>query len=247
MTAMRWCARRAAAGLGATITPIKLGEAVRGLDIYAIGGGGRRADLAVEHLAKDGGLRARLRRAADSGDAPVSRSSASRSARAQGVGPRAARLRHHVAADQGHRRDPHGTAFRRADRHLDGLRKPHGPDHARRGRRPWAGSSAAWVTRAERQRTGRAPDPVRGRRGGRKRRQAESPRPRPAARKARCGAASWPPTCMGRCWRESRAGGSAAGAGDGRGRRVARALDLPVIGRLRAERIASKPRPKSER
>lgn len=45
-------------GLDATITPFKLGEAVpEGLDVYAIGGGEDVAQtIAVEHLAKDGGL-----------------------------------------------------------------------------------------------------------------------------------------------------------------------------------------------
>lgn len=45
-------------GFDATVTPIKLGEAVpEGLDIYAIGGGEDVAQtIAVEHLAKDGGL-----------------------------------------------------------------------------------------------------------------------------------------------------------------------------------------------
>ena len=45
-------------GFDATITPIKLGEAVpEGLDAYTIGGGEDAAQtIAAEHLAKDGGL-----------------------------------------------------------------------------------------------------------------------------------------------------------------------------------------------
>ena len=71
-------------GLDATITPIKLGEAVpEGLDIYAIGGGEDVAQtIAVEHLAKDGGLARAAAAARFWRSAPVSRSSASRSARA---------------------------------------------------------------------------------------------------------------------------------------------------------------------